>query len=915
MILRLLSTVVRSVATLVPGPERAQWREEWLGELQQIAARRGAMTAGRALLGMVPDAIALRRLARSRAWTNAPGTKRRLGWPFSFIDFKLGVRMLLRYPGLTFVGVLGMAVGIMIAAGAFSILYTLTAPSLPLDEGDRIVTIHNVDSTTRKPDRRALHDFRTWRDELTSVQDLGAYRQIARNLIVPGMQSETVQVAEMSASGFRVARIPALMGRYLTDEDERAAAPPVLVLGYDVWRSRFKGDPGIIGRSVQLGDTWHAVVGVMPEGFEFPVNHHYWVPLRLNATVFERRSGPSIVTFGRLAPGTTFESAQAELSAIGQRTAELFPKTHETLRPQVLPYTYPFFDIDDPSIVWLVHLMQFMITLLLVIICVNVAILVYARTARRQGEIAVRSALGASRGRIVSQLFAEGLALAGVAAIVGVWLTAVGLAYVNELTRQILPLPFWWTFTLSPGVLLYAVGLTFLSAAIIGVFPALKATGRRLQTGLQSISAGGGAAMRLGRTWTVLIVAQVAIAVALLPAAVFHAYSALQYGTADPGFAAHEYLTTQLVLDPGDSTRPAPDGGRKAADERYARAVAEVIRRLRAESAVSDLTFGTSVAGQEATMVIEVEGQAPPARAVDYNIREGSRIGHLARFNRVDVDFFRTFGVPLLGGRSLRAADAARGATAVLVNRTFADRLLGGANALGRRVRYVGRSGDASPGHVELGRWYEIVGVVSDFPAINDSGLADAKIYHATEASQVSPATLALRIRGDAPLQFSPRLRDIVAAVDPNLQVRGLATLDATLLQDQSMMRLVAAVLSVLTLSVVLLSSAGIYSMMSFTVSQRRKEIGIRAALGADPRRILGSIFSRVLWQLAVGSAIGVGVAALLERATEGGLMQGHGAVVLPIVAVVMMIVGVLAAIGPARRGLHVPPTEALRQE
>jgi hypothetical protein len=308
-------------------------------------------------------------------------------------------------------------------------------------------------------------------------------------------------------------------------------------------------------------------------------------------------------------------------------------------------------------------------------------------------------------------------------------------------------------------------------------------------------------------------------------------------------------------------------------------------------------------------------------------VASGSRSGHEVRFNRVEPDYFGTLDVPLLMGRHFAAADidatdpwAAAGhgsATApVIVNGSFAQKVFGGASPLGRRIRYVGLSSDVNPGEVALGRSYEIVGVVSDFPSKpTESALVQAKLYHAVSFGHVHGGSLALRIRGADPAAFAGRLREIAAAVDPNLQVRNVATLDAVLRQDQVMLRVVAAVLVVLTFSVLVLSSAGIYALMSFTVSQRRKEIGIRTALGADPRQILGSIFSRALRQLAIGAVVGVAMATLLELATDGGLMAGHGAIILPIVAALVMLIGLLAVLGPARRGLRIHPTEALREE
>jgi ABC-type antimicrobial peptide transport system permease subunit len=284
----------------------------------------------------------------------------------------------------------------------------------------------------------------------------------------------------------------------------------------------------------------------------------------------------------------------------------------------------------------------------------------------------------------------------------------------------------------------------------------------------------------------------------------------------------------------------------------------------------------------------------------------------------VDVDFFDAFDVPVLLGRGFDSADArVAAASTVIVNRSFAERIAGGASgALGRRVRYVGRSGDARSEDVELGRWYELVGVVTDFPAKSTGvGSVDAKVYHAATPGQVQPVTLAIRVAGDVQTTAAGRLLQIAAAVDPNLLLRNAFMMDEVLRREQGVARLVAAVLTFVTLSVVLLSAAGIYSMMSFIVAQRRREIGIRAALGADPRRLLGSIFSRALGQLATGAGLGVAAAALLERATSGDLMQGHAVFVLPIVVVVMTAVGLLASLGPARRGLRIDSNEALRTE
>jgi putative ABC transport system permease protein len=266
-------------------------------------------------------------------------------------------------------------------------------------------------------------------------------------------------------------------------------------------------------------------------------------------------------------------------------------------------------------------------------------------------------------------------------------------------------------------------------------------------------------------------------------------------------------------------------------------------------------------------------------------------------------------------GRPLGPGDSGHSGAGVLVDRTFVDQLFGGANPLGRRVRYVGRSREAGEGNMVLDRWYEIVGVVSDFPPHPAGGRPQPRLYHAAAAGDVYPAVLAVRVRASAPATFSDRLRQITAGVNPALQLRDLSTAEDAVRREQGVMRLIGATLIAVIGSVVALSAAGIYALMSLTVARRRKEIGIRAALGADPTRILTGVFARAAGQLGAGAALGICGAIMLEGLLEGEVFQGHGAVILPLVAAFMTAVGLLAALGPARRGLRIHPTEALREE
>jgi putative ABC transport system permease protein len=838
----------------------------------------------------------------------------------SWLDLKLGARMLVKYPALSIIGGLGMAVAMAIGAGVFGIMETSTNPTLPLDDGDRVVVLENFDVAAREADRRLLHDFVEWRTGLRSVRDLGAYRAVGRNLIADGGRAQRIAVAEMTASGFRVARVAPLLGRYLDDGDERIGAADVVVIGYDLWQSRFGGDRDVVGRTLQLGATRSTIVGVMPKGFAFPVNYTLWAPLRLDASAYPRGKSPDLTVFGRLVPGATLEQARAELAIVGRRTAAAHPGIYDRIQPQVLPYAHhihPFFQMDGPGSVIVAHIVQLVVSLLLVVICVNVAVLVYARTATCQGEIAVRTALGASRRRIIAQLFGEALVLSAASAAVGLSIAAYLLRQATTLLDRVTGgLPFWFQLRVSPATVLYTAALTVLGAVIIGVVPAVKATGRRLTFALRQI--GGGASPRLGRTWTVLIVAQVAITVAVLPAAITFSWKTARLAVAGPGFAANTLLTASLSMD-----AEMPPSAETAADQpqsapRFAERQEELMRRIEAEPDVAAVTFAQSFPGDESTVWVDIDGIAPPSdTTTDEPVAAGSSTGHQVRFGRVGAGFFEAFQATIVAGRAFRTGDAGAGATAAMVNQTFVARVLGGGSALGRRFRYVGRARDTAGDAVELGRWYEIVGVVADLPLRGiESGNAEVRVYQAAAPGAMHPVSLFVRMRGVAPSSFAGRLDEIATALDPTLTLRRPLPLDEVYRQHQAPLRIAAAALAVVTLSAMLLSAAGIYALMSVIVTRRRREIGIRIALGADRRRILGSVFSRAVAQLGVGVGIGIATAILLNRLSDGGVMGDAAAgVILPLVSLIMLVVGLLATLGPARRGLSIEPTEALRAD
>ena len=845
-----------------------------------------ARYAAQRAFGGVEQAKEHQRDARSFRWMDD-----------SRIDFKLGARMLVKYPGLSLVGGFGLAAAIAIGTAAFAFFHAYIYAPLPIDEADRVVAVEHWNVEVNNEERRALHDFVDWRQELGTVTDLSAFRTVGRNLIVPGGANEPVQIAEMTASAFTLARVAPLLGRTLVADDEQIGAPPVVVIGHDVWQSRFGASPDTIGRDVRLGNTVHTIVGVMPDGFKFPVSHSYWVPLKIDLSAFGRRQGPAVFIFGRLAPGVTLADAQAELETIGDRAATLFPDTHARLEPRVMPYAHPILDIQGIT-AWQFVTMQFTMSLLLLVVSVNLGILVYARTATRHGEIAIRTALGATRRRIVGQLFIESLVLAGIAAVAGVLLSRYGLQVGHQIMQmEGAATPYWIDFGIPTATYGYVILATILSAVISGVIPALRATGKQVQNTLREL--GGSSGLRLGRTWTALIVAQVALTVAGLPIAIASSWGEVRAAMTRPAFTAERFIVAPFRIDPEPPPSMNAATYRRDAAIRFQKLRTDFVARAEAEPEVSDVTMAAMIPGDESPQRIEIDQ------------RELASAAPTVYVNRVAEDFFDAFDAPILLGRRLTSADIT--GNAVVVNRAFVQRVLGDAPALGRRFRYrEAAQSQLTPPPAEA--WHEIVGVVSDLQ-INrsDPSLVDPVVFHLLDATQVNVLTLIVRTRGGDAAAVAPRLREIAVSLDSTVRITPRPMLDLYRQMDLAF-RLVGLAIGLIIVSVLLLSAAGIYALMSLTVSQRRKEIGIRAAMGADARRLLISVFSRAAGQLGAGVMIGMALAVTLDMAGGGEVLGPFGLAVLPFIAVAMVIVGLLAALGPARRGLRIHPTEALRE-
>ena len=808
-----------------------------------------------------------------------------------WLDARFSLRMLLKYRGLTLVAGFAMAVAIAVGTTAFETISRVLDSQLPFAGGDRIVQLQFVQSTGGE-EEQLVHEFAALRGQLTTVEQLSAYRTGLHNLVAAETAPEPVEVAEITPSAFSITSTAALRGRYLLPSDEADAAPPVVVVAYQAWQLHFASDPNIVGRTIRLGGVARTVVGVMPEGYAFPLGHEFWIPLRVKPTEYLPGEGPDLEMFGRLAPGATIEQAQAEFAALAQPMADARARENVSLRPLVLPYT----QMADPTMQWALRVAQLLTGALTVLVAINVAILVYARTVTRLGELAVRTALGASRWRILTQLFIEALALSLVGAAVGLATAGYALDSIQALQATGELLPYWITFGLSARAVIAALGLAVLAALIIGVLPGLKATGASLTANLHELH--GRSGTRLGITWTALIVAQVAVAVAVLPAAVFISARVIRGELVGTGFPAESIVAAVVAQAPG---APKVDRERLVAQQR------QFLSKLEAEPGVIGVAFSSGMPGSSGLKAIRFQDGVRVQARAQHIPDVGITTALLPHTTRVSVDLFTTYDVPVVAGRAFTAADL--GTTNVVVNRSFVEMYLQEPNPLGLLFRFE------KPSAWQQGGWHQIVGVVSNFPGFSMDFWREGlpTIYQPAAIGELSPVVLSARLAGGVPPTFINRFRHIGAEVDPALQLTDVALLSKRFDDARAMMRTVAWVTALLTASVLMLSAAGIYALMSFTVAQRTREIGIRTALGAPPGRLILNVCGRAAWQIAAGVVIGSVVAGGAFTAMGVGVLRPMP--LLLIVAVIMGLVALLATLGPARRGVRIPAMEALRAE
>jgi putative ABC transport system permease protein len=831
--------------------------------------------------------------------------RRRLRLPrlsMSWLDLKLAVRMLVRYPVLTVIGTGSLAAAIALGASAFAFISLFLWPRMPLPDGDQVVLVLHHDIAANQGESRVTADYFRLRGGTSTLTDFSAGRGRGRNLVMGDGIAEPISVAEVTASMFPMARVAPIMGRVLTDDDATSAAPPVMLLGERIWRERFAADSAIVGKTLLVSETPTTVVGVMPADFRFPSIYEVWQPLKIVEPAAMPRVGIGIQIWARLKPNVTYAQADTELAVLSARAAGDWPATHEHLRATVGSPAES--DVSNPEERLLLASANIFVALLVLLVSGNVALLMFARAATRESEIIVRTALGASRGRLVAQFFAEALALSTLAAVIGLVLAQQVMVWgVNTFTVVANDgelLPFWITPSLPPISIVYGIGLAMLAAAVTGILPAMKMT-RAVSSRLRETTAGGGG-LSFGGIWTVVIVLQIAVTMAFPAMMYFLKADAYRTATQQIGVPPERYLSARL--------------GRES-NMTQARFEATV-RRVREELADAPGVVRVTVADKLPFMwnghyLIEVD-EGGAASAAEREFGGSYRITTAA----VEAGFFAAFEAPALAGRLFAATDYAGAPRSVIVNQSFVEKVLGGRNAIGRRIRYTWASGGGQPlpatnalpsGSVPP--WVEIVGVVRDLGMSQEPNPNTAGVYFPLTLRAVSAVMVAARVSGDM-AEATNALRSIARNADPTLRVSDVQPLNRI---PENGLRTVGYVVRMLGMAGgvgIMLALSGIYAVMSFAVSRRTREIGIRVALGSSRTRVVFTILRRPLIQVAMGSVLGpllfnlIPIPIAVTPAYLAG-MAGY--------TVLMFGVCMLACLVPVRRVLRVDPIAALRTE
>lgn len=828
-------------------------------------------------------------------------------------DLRYGFRVLRASPGFTAVAVLSLALGIGANTSIFTVVNAALLRPLPVNEPDRLVFAFN--GTQANPYSTSGYlDYLEYRDKNEVFSDLVTYSSITVSARADD-QSDLISGLIVSGNFFDVLGLRAALGRTFTpEEDTTPNTHPVVVISHGLWERRFGGDPQVIGQQIALNGHAFTVVGVTPAGFNGPEileSNDIYVPIMMQALVRPPRGGfsgdmsPDLLSrrgnrwlkmIGRLKPGVSFEQAQAGMTTIAAGLAQAYPDSNRN----TIGTLFPVSKIDPqgyPQLLSVAGLLLAVVGIVLLIACANVANLLLARASARRREIAVRLAMGASRSRLVRQLLTESLLISLAGGVASLLLALWTIDVLKSATPPDGIFSFTLDYRLDGRVLAFTFALSLATGVIFGLAPALQASRPDLVPALKNEALAGVQGHRRFNLRNALVVAQVALSLVLLIGAGLFLRSLNNAQAIDPGFAADKILDAQLNINLLRYT--------KAQGQQF---YGQVIERIEALPGVESASLARIVpmSGGGRNSGFLIHGQQRPD-----NVNRSERMGlpdnaSAVNSNVVGLNYFSTMGIPLLEGRDFSAQDNENAPLAVIINEALARRYFAGEDALGKRVSFRGANGP----------WSEIVGVVRDskYRTLGESPRPTA--YMPLAQNHETGMTLHVRTASN-PLSVAATVRREVQALDPNLAVTNLQSLSDVVAASLFAARMGAALLAVFGFLALLLAAIGLYGVMSYAVSRRTREIGIRMALGAGTGNVLRLVLKEGLMLVGGGVAAGLIVAAAATRLLASFLygVSPLDAATFAAIPLVLALVALLASYLPARRAAKVDPMIALRYE
>ena len=801
-------------------------------------------------------------------------------------DVKYGLRMLTKNPGVTLLAVCALALGIGANSAIFSVADPLLLRPEPFPNLGRLALMFNrVGSVT---DENSMYpaDYEVIRERSTSFAQLAAHSGRDANLTGQG-DPERVYAERVTTNFFDVVGVQPFLGRAFSQEEGIPGHDQEVVLSYGLWQGRFGGDPNIVGKETQINGSSYTIVGVMGKDFNYPVATQLWEPLALTAADKVDRSNNYLLPIGLLKPGVSVSQAAAELSGIGQELAREYPRTNKDMGIRTVPFrTYATDELTHNFMLLLLAAVAFV----LLIACANVANLQLARVAGREREIAVRAALGASRWRVVRQLLTESVILALVGAVAGLLLAewAVGL------TVSYMPAEFsqyvagWNRIALDWRAVAFTVGIAVLAGIIAGLAPALGNSRPDIANSLKE-GGRGGSGRASHRLRSVLVVAEVAVSLVLLVGAGLLVKGFRALLDANQKFEPQSLLTANIALP----MNKYPDQTKQAAFYQ------EALAQMAAIPGVEFASLATAVPDSDNFSYHPFTGEGRPWT---------EDFGHLALSESISANYFRTLHLPLLRGREFTDADGPNAQRVAIISRSMAERYWPGEDAIGKRIK-EGQPDKKNP-------WMTIVGVVSDAKYNPYLQTVDGAVYVPYTQDVSANMAFLLRTAGDR-LSFVPAVRAKIAVVDANQPIYEPKTLARLTYEELIGISYIAAMMAVLGLIALVLASSGVYGVMAHSVTERTHEIGIRLALGAEPRQVLRWIAGRGIRLAVIGLAIGLALSFALARLLSSLILGVSATDPLIFVGVpaVLALVATAACYLPARRAMRVDPIVALRYE